>query len=399
MTLNSGHENMQACSTSKEACSTSKEKSKVVVRNQSTQNFIDIMSPKVNKVPLKEKDHTSWLEFKKLDEGRPALTSYECAGLEGKWPIDADHPFVTVIRDFATDTFNVLAHMRSKNSLCHPEVLSCKYMNAYGFYYFYLRMEGIEAGILGVYEVIVACDLIDGSTSLVRLRLLNLKPSGKIATMLPHLISLRSKHKTMKGMERDLKAKLKKTRKSIKGKKNKRKVAAKLIQLEEEHKAIKDKRIMLYQHIQSQIPKTWFPLGIEANWIGCNRSVTGLENRSISRGRDYCTHSLVGRMPNVLEVGLRLPNGWKPKCLRKQFKHFSHSKMSKKIRCCTDVPSTPSTRSRNATVTPLDTFSLSLLSPSLLGLEIHASSDLRLCGWAALAFVLGYLSCLLSARR
>ncbi|GJY34707.1 U4/U6 small nuclear ribonucleoprotein PRP4-like protein [Tanacetum coccineum] len=38
------------------------------------------------------------------------------------------------------------------------------------------------------------------------------------------------------------------------------------------------------------------------------------------------------------------------------------------------------------------------LSPSLLVLEIYASDNLRECGWADLAFVLGYLSCLLSAR-
>ncbi|GJZ18339.1 hypothetical protein Tco_0554462, partial [Tanacetum coccineum] len=88
-----------------------KEKSKVV-RAQWTQVYIDIMSPKVNNVPLKEEDHNSWLEFKKLDEGR-----------------------------------------KDKISLYHSEVSSCKYMNAHGFYYFYLRIEGIEAGILGVYEV------------------------------------------------------------------------------------------------------------------------------------------------------------------------------------------------------------------------------------------------------
>nr|GEX11069.1 hypothetical protein [Tanacetum cinerariifolium] len=82
--------------------------------------------------------------------------------LEGKWPINVDHPFVIVNHDFATDPFNVLAHMRDKNSFCHSEVLSCKYMNADGFYYFYLRIKGIEAGILGVYKVIVACDLING---------------------------------------------------------------------------------------------------------------------------------------------------------------------------------------------------------------------------------------------
>ncbi|GJZ83781.1 U4/U6 small nuclear ribonucleoprotein PRP4-like protein [Tanacetum coccineum] len=40
-----------------------------------------------------------------------------------------------------------------------------------------------------------------------------------------------------------------------------------------------------------------------------------------------------------------------------------------------------------------------LLSPSLLVLVIYASDNLRESGWAALAFLLGYLSCLLSARR
>ncbi|GJT22215.1 hypothetical protein Tco_0892152 [Tanacetum coccineum] len=33
-------------------------------------DYIDIISPKANNVPLKEEDHNSWLEFKKLDEGK-----------------------------------------------------------------------------------------------------------------------------------------------------------------------------------------------------------------------------------------------------------------------------------------------------------------------------------------
>ncbi|GJZ36671.1 hypothetical protein Tco_0582862 [Tanacetum coccineum] len=39
--------------------------------------------------------------------------TYLCKGeeLEGKWPINVDHPFVAVIRDFATDAFNAVAHM------------------------------------------------------------------------------------------------------------------------------------------------------------------------------------------------------------------------------------------------------------------------------------------------
>ncbi|GJZ30351.1 hypothetical protein Tco_0575398 [Tanacetum coccineum] len=64
---------------------------------------------------------------------QPEITSTESAELEGKWPINVDHPFVTVILDFATDTFNVLAHMKDKISLCHSKVSSCKYMNAHSF--------------------------------------------------------------------------------------------------------------------------------------------------------------------------------------------------------------------------------------------------------------------------
>ena len=42
---------------------------------------------------------------------QPALTCTGREELEGKWPINVDHPFVAVIRDFATDAFNAVAHM------------------------------------------------------------------------------------------------------------------------------------------------------------------------------------------------------------------------------------------------------------------------------------------------
>ncbi|GKA47247.1 ribonuclease H-like domain-containing protein [Tanacetum coccineum] len=60
--------------------------------------------PKVENVPLKEEEHTNWLEFKKLTEGK------KCA-MERGLSINVDHPFVSVVRDFATDAFNVVVHM------------------------------------------------------------------------------------------------------------------------------------------------------------------------------------------------------------------------------------------------------------------------------------------------
>lgn len=263
-----------------------------------------INPPKVEKVPLKEEEHSSWLEFKKLDEGKPVHTSFSTSKFakERGLAINVDHPFVSVVRGFATDAFNAVVHMYGKNnrhSIRDSEVTSCVYDNFSKHHYFYLTMEAIEEGILGVYDVIVACMRTDGSISLVRLELTDDRPTaGKIAMMLPQLISLRSEYKTMKGMEQDLKTKLKNTQKSIKGKKNKDRV-----HLKEEHKAIKEKCKMLYQHIQSQIPKTWVersgPAGRPVRCNEVNRFATGLTVRYShpggfgypTRGFNYCTRS------------------------------------------------------------------------------------------------------------
>ncbi|GJW73646.1 signal recognition particle 54 kDa protein, chloroplastic [Tanacetum coccineum] len=60
--------------------------------------------PKVENVPLKEEEHTNWLEFKKLAEGK------KCA-MERGLSINVDHPFVSVVRDFVADAFNAVVHM------------------------------------------------------------------------------------------------------------------------------------------------------------------------------------------------------------------------------------------------------------------------------------------------
>ncbi|GKD77490.1 signal recognition particle 54 kDa protein, chloroplastic [Tanacetum coccineum] len=67
-------------------------------------SLVLVNPPKVENVPLKEEEHTNWLEFKKLAEGK------KCA-MERGLSINVDHPFVSVVRDFVTDAFNAVVHM------------------------------------------------------------------------------------------------------------------------------------------------------------------------------------------------------------------------------------------------------------------------------------------------
>ncbi|XP_071741856.1 uncharacterized protein [Rutidosis leptorrhynchoides] len=56
----------------------------------------NVKSPNVYKVPLKEEDHKSWLEFKKLDEWRDPLTTIHDRLWKIRCPVKVDHPFVVV---------------------------------------------------------------------------------------------------------------------------------------------------------------------------------------------------------------------------------------------------------------------------------------------------------------
>lgn len=56
--------------------------------------------------------------------------------------------------------------------------MDCKYINMFKAHIFYMTMEVIEEGILGVYKVIVACGISDGSTTLLRFILTDRRPVG-----------------------------------------------------------------------------------------------------------------------------------------------------------------------------------------------------------------------------
>ncbi|XP_071701580.1 uncharacterized protein [Rutidosis leptorrhynchoides] len=223
----------------------------------------NIESPNVEKVPLKDEDRNSWLEFKKLAEGMPEVTIINHKTLTTCWEfINVDHPFVSVVRDFATNAFNEVVHMygryRKSNSMTHSEVISCKYINMHNNYYFNMTMEAIEEGVLEVYEIIVACDLINGSTTLVKKNSVHsTPPTGKIAMLLHHLSSLKSEYKTWKAEKKDTEIKLGRARKSMKKGTDNQKAATKLINLKKRHKAIKGKCNLLYREIESQIPEGW----------------------------------------------------------------------------------------------------------------------------------------------
>ncbi|XP_071738406.1 uncharacterized protein [Rutidosis leptorrhynchoides] len=138
--------------------------------------------------------------------------------------------------------------------MSHPEVRICTFAKHDDHYCFHMEMEAIEQGILGDYEILVACDLINGAMSLLQKILLGSPPTGEIAMMLPRLNSLKSDYKTLKAEKKDIEIKMERAMK--KGKDN-HKIAAKLIHLKKKHKAIKGKCKLLYREIESQIPKGW----------------------------------------------------------------------------------------------------------------------------------------------
>nr|GEW25150.1 hypothetical protein [Tanacetum cinerariifolium] len=331
----------------------------------------------VNNIPLNEEEHKSWLEFKKIDEGKPVLDriNSEIAN-KAKTPIIVDHPFVPVIGDFAIGAFNELCEMHVKkgesNNLRHHEVMECTYLKHPRFYCFcmtieaieegilgvyetivacnpidgygtscfkcfwqpvldrinseiankaktpiivdhpfvpvigdfaigafnelcemHVKKEAIEEGILGVYETIVACNPIDGRRTLIEFSLSSRKPIGKIAKILPHLICLKSKYKTMKGMKKDIEIKLKTNRTITKGM-NKVKVTNELICLKQRHKAMKGVCNLLYQNICMQIPTSWNERSNPDGWCVPNDRISGLRWRchgATCKGYNYNTPS------------------------------------------------------------------------------------------------------------
>ncbi|XP_071738410.1 uncharacterized protein [Rutidosis leptorrhynchoides] len=220
-------------------------------------------SPNVNNVPLTEEGKKSWVEFKQLAVWKPAGTDIDIKELDDNYlPINVDHPFVSFLHDFIIAAFNEVVHMYGENgksgdNMSNSEVMSCKYKDFGCHFYFYMTIEAIERGKLGVHKVLVGCRHIDGSLTLVRKLHIKRTPKGNVAKNMPRLRDLISKYKTLKGMKIDKEIEIKLERAMKKDKDNHDEVAARFIKLKKELIDIEGNCNLLYREIRSIVPEGW----------------------------------------------------------------------------------------------------------------------------------------------
>nr|XP_043630676.1 uncharacterized protein LOC122602004 [Erigeron canadensis] len=111
--------------------------------------------------PLNQKESKIWLEFKKLDKGNSVEEEEERS-------VNLSYPLVGVIGGFAVAAFNKACELIKKvgHNLHDFEYMECKYVKDTEDYLFYMTIEAIEEGNLGVYEAIVVCPRAEVGTCL-----------------------------------------------------------------------------------------------------------------------------------------------------------------------------------------------------------------------------------------
>ncbi|KAL6560156.1 hypothetical protein OROHE_006394 [Orobanche hederae] len=135
-------------------------------------------------VPLSRTEKKIWKEFQKFDKKIPGLSSISFPGFEKeKMPIKIDNPIVSLIGNFAIAAFNEAIEKYVKKgehkNLRDFEFMECAYIKMRGTeYYFYMTIEAIEEGKLGVYETKVRLEWDDGSKSLCNFVLTDRTPRG-----------------------------------------------------------------------------------------------------------------------------------------------------------------------------------------------------------------------------
>nr|XP_043619374.1 uncharacterized protein LOC122591214 [Erigeron canadensis] len=85
------------------------------------------------------------------------------------------------------------------NNLHDFEILECKYLKIAKAYYFYMTIEAIEEGNLGVYETKVVCNN-DGRRTLSKFLLTNRTPAGTKAMAISFFSCVRSICKSLDGI-------------------------------------------------------------------------------------------------------------------------------------------------------------------------------------------------------
>nr|XP_043611367.1 uncharacterized protein LOC122582998 [Erigeron canadensis] len=167
-----------------------------------TQPMLDQSIASGYHLPLNRKERKIWLDFKKLDEGNPESGMINFTFEEDeKRSINLSDPLVSVIGGFAVAAFNkaCATHFKKdeQNNVHDFEYMECKYVKETKDYFFYLTIEAIEEGNLGVYEAIVVCSRDDGSRKLLKFVLTDRAPAGMKAMAISLFSCLISTCKTL----------------------------------------------------------------------------------------------------------------------------------------------------------------------------------------------------------
>nr|XP_043630630.1 uncharacterized protein LOC122601963 isoform X2 [Erigeron canadensis] len=167
---------------------------------------------------LNIEEYKIWREFEMLDEGNPEslVTKRKFCKEEEKRSIDLSYPLVGVIGGFAVAAFNKACETfkKVKHNLHDFEYMECNYVKGTQDYTFYMTIEAVEEGNLGVYEAIVVCsrdggsdaaedaclvpDVEGGCRTLLKFVLTYRTPAGMKAMALSLFSRLRSLCKTLK---------------------------------------------------------------------------------------------------------------------------------------------------------------------------------------------------------
>ncbi|GKE06051.1 hypothetical protein Tco_1398069, partial [Tanacetum coccineum] len=111
----------------------------------------------------------------------PGLGAINLHGFEKEnVPIKIDNPIVSLIGNFAIASFNKAIEKGVHKNLRDFEFMECAYIKMRrAEYYFYMTIEAIEEGKLGVYETKVRLEWEDGRKSLCNFLLTDRTPRGK----------------------------------------------------------------------------------------------------------------------------------------------------------------------------------------------------------------------------
>ncbi|GKA09137.1 hypothetical protein Tco_0688468 [Tanacetum coccineum] len=258
--------------------------------------------------PTTEKEKKTWQKFE-----QETLETEVTPGTlidEEKRSIALDHPIVSDIGNFAVFTYNKACNMHVKmveHNLHDIEFMECKYKKVGRIYHFYLTIEAIEEGNLGIYEAEVLCESVAYWRSLCKFNLTNRKPFGMKAMAVSYLSCLRSACKTLDDLFNERMTRLNFLCESLAGGESWA-VFGEMERLRELHlETLKGLRKKLYQDAHSLFPSDCDRTTNPGDWhdpsdVPSSGMVPRAKDSTCS-GYDYYPYGWISFMPVVVAGG------------------------------------------------------------------------------------------------